>query len=99
MTRGRASRVAYNPKVALAYIDAHTTYERHGRHNRVCRLVAGRPVSVIESRTIRRWKHTEGITRRGLVTFLRCRATLGAFEGWALDQGTNPFIRNNKEIH
>ncbi len=98
MTRGRAARVAYDPKVVLAYINAHTKYERHGKHNRICRIVAGRAVSVIEARTIRRWRHTDGITRRGLVTFLRPRVTVSAFENWALDQGTNPFIRN-KENH
>lgn len=101
MARGRAARVAYDPDVVLAFLDAHTTYEKYGKHGRTCRLINGHPVSQdVTSRSIRRWRAgTEGITRRGLVTVLRrIQVTLATFESWALDQGTNPFIRN-KELY
>jgi hypothetical protein len=99
MARGRAARVAYDPAVVLAFLDAHTTYEKHGKHNRTCRLINGHPIPQdITARTIRRWRNsTEGITRRGLVTMLRkIHVTVGTFEEWALDQGRNPFIRNKE---
>ncbi len=99
MAKGRAARIAYDPKVVLAFIDEHTTYERHGKHGRTQRLVNGYPIGQdITARTIRRWRTgTEGITRRGIVTFLRkVHVTVDTFESWALDRGLNPFIRNKE---
>lgn len=100
MTRGPASKFAFDPAVVAAFFDGHSVYKLQGDPPRKRNTINNKAIHPHDARIIRRWRAggISGATKGAVLSLLfHYELSLEGLNQWAARRSIQPVLRGTTQ--